>query len=334
MKYLAYPHDLAYGGPATFQKLLFDELPKNGWSILPPGTLGKADALFVNIGTRNLSLLHQAKRNKIPVIHRLDGVNWNYTFSLQHLKKCLMRQTRNHLVNYIRKNIADTVVYQSNYIKDSWLENFGETKAESHIIHNSTDLNRFHPLNIPDSNDKIRILCVEGVVQVNNEMMALFHKMSAELVQSGIVESISIVGKIPDNQDSAIGRIEGFHLLGSQTRERMPSIYQAHNLFLCLEVNPACPNSVIEALASGLPVCGYDTGSLRELAGEEAGAYGRAIHKGKQSVSLDIDSLISVIRDIKAHLTTMSQKARERALNCFNKDLLIQKYIDLLNTRT
>ena len=31
--------------------------------------------------------------------------------------------------------------------------------------------------------------------------------------------------------------------------------------------NKPCPNSVIEALASGVPVVGYNSGSLKELVG-------------------------------------------------------------------
>jgi glycosyltransferase involved in cell wall biosynthesis len=50
----------------------------------------------------------------------------------------------------------------------------------------------------------------------------------------------------------------------------MPQIF-CNAILLVLEVNPPCPNSVIEALASGIPIVGFDSGALRELVPEGAG---------------------------------------------------------------
>ena len=35
-----------------------------------------------------------------------------------------------------------------------------------------------------------------------------------------------------------------------------------------MELNPPCPNSLIEAISVGLPCIGFDTGSFKELLGE------------------------------------------------------------------
>ena len=51
----------------------------------------------------------------------------------------------------------------------------------------------------------------------------------------------------------------------------MNIIYSGKVIFFCLEINPPCPNSVIEAIASGVPITGYDTGSLKELITPGAG---------------------------------------------------------------
>ena len=51
----------------------------------------------------------------------------------------------------------------------------------------------------------------------------------------------------------------------------IPELMRSSHLLFSAEINPPCPNSVIEALACGLPVVGFDTGSLRELIGDNAG---------------------------------------------------------------
>src|SRR5690606_22120330 len=42
-------------------------------------------------------------------------------------------------------------------------------------------------------------------------------------------------------------------------------ILQASDIFIYSHLNPPCPNSVIEAISCGLPVVGFDSGSMSEL---------------------------------------------------------------------
>ena len=58
---------------------------------------------------------------------------------------------------------------------------------------------------------------------------------------------------------------------GALAQERIPEMDRSAHLLFSADLNPACPNSVIEALACGTPVVGFDTGALKELVPETCG---------------------------------------------------------------
>ena len=61
------------------------------------------------------------------------------------------------------------------------------------------------------------------------------------------------------------------HWAGAVSPEHIPEMDRSAHVLFSADLNAACPNSVIEALACGLPVVGFDTGALNELVIGDAG---------------------------------------------------------------
>jgi glycosyltransferase involved in cell wall biosynthesis len=96
------------------------------------------------------------------------------------------------------------------------------------------------------------------------------------------------------------------------------------------ELNAACPNSVIEAMACGLPIVGFDTGSIHELLGEEGGI---CVSYGNNHWLLeppDIPALTQAGLTLLNKRTRFRESSRQRAISFFNLDLMVEKYLDAL----
>lgn len=109
-------------------------------------------------------------------------------------------------------------------------------------------------------------------------------------------------------------------------------IDRSAHIYFSAEVNPPCPNAVIEALACGIPVLGFDTGSLSELVPPAAGKtvpYGADVWKLE---SPDISSLTEAALEILTNLPQYQQSARQHAEENLGLDLMVEKYLNFFTT--
>ena len=101
--------------------------------------------------------------------------------------------------------------------------------------------------------------------------------------------------------------------MGVVDRDKIPEIDRSGHVFFSAELNAGCPNSVVEALACGLPVIGFQTGSLPELVVEEAG---KTVPYGANHWKLeppDIESLSLAAMEVLKDQEQYHVAARRRA---------------------
>jgi glycosyltransferase involved in cell wall biosynthesis len=141
-----------------------------------------------------------------------------------------------------------------------------------------------------------------------------------------------VVGKISDEHQLRVeskSRVS-IQWIGSVPRERIPEIMRSAHLFFSADLHPACPNSVIEALACGLPVVAFDTGAVKELV---IGDSGRVIPYGSNSWNIehpDIPALTQSAYDILKNQPHFSRTARSYAESALGLDQMVDAYLKVL----
>ena len=117
---------------------------------------------------------------------------------------------------------------------------------------------------------------------------------------------------------------------GLVPHEQIPALDRSAHLLYSSDINAACPNSVIEALACGLPVLGFDTGALPELV---TGNSGRVVPYGGDPWQLEppeIAALAEAAVKILVRQTQFRAAARARAEDAFGLDLMLDDYLQAL----
>ncbi len=290
-----------------------------------------ADAILVIAGTRFLPRLWRAQRRGIRVVQRLDGVNWVHRVKWSGLKYTVRAEYGNFMLSFIRDYIADKVIYQSQFIR-KWREDwYGVAKAPATVIINGVDLQTYTPSGEYERpTDVYRILLLEGSL-ARGLNSGLFHAMSvAEKLSAKYPMEVAVAGVVDEATRSKLKSKVPVKFLGTVPRADIPKLARSSHLMYCAEVNPPCPNSVIEALACGLPVIGFDTGSLKELVTEDAGCivpYGGDPWKLETP---DISALAVAAEKVLTNQDQFRTAARRRAESAFGLDQMVESYLKVL----
>jgi glycosyltransferase involved in cell wall biosynthesis len=111
----------------------------------------------------------------------------------------------------------------------------------------------------------------------------------------------------------------------------IPELDRSAHLLYSADLNAACPNAAIEALACGLPVVGFDTGALPELV---AGDAGRVVPYGGNVWKLDppdVPALAAATAEILRDQHRFQHAARLRAEQVFGLDKMVDSYLAVLS---
>jgi len=326
------PQTRGVGGMVSFRYKLEAGLARHGVMVSSRPEMLDYEVLLVIGGTRRLGDLRAARQRGIPVIQRLDGMNWLHRKQRTGARHFLRAEASNALLRTIRDRFATHIVYQSEFSRDWWEGKHGKSRVPTSIVHNGVDLDRYAP-GEEDTRPRnvVRMLLVEGNLGGGYELGLKLALQLGQQLDDRLPSRLElmVVGQVDADLRSLVTRTTPFPVrwAGLVAREQIPSLDRSAHFLYAADLNPACPNAVIEAMACGLPVAAYSTGALPELVQDVAGVLVPYGGDPWQLDPPDTEALADAVLEMLENHARYCDGARRRAEESFGLDKMVQGYL-------
>lgn len=326
------PQKLGLGGPASFQASMIRVLEECGIAVTHDPLDPAISAILLIGGTKQVKDVHRAQKAGVRVVQRLNGMNWVHRKKFTGVRHFIKAEYGNLKLSSIRRT-ADHVIYQSEFSRGWWNRVYRPILAPDTVIHNGVDLELFSPgiSNLPE--DHFRILLVEGHLGGGYEQGLLTAIQLVRLLNQRMEKrtELMVAGDVPETlRQQAESMGEKVTWCGVVKHESIPEVLRSAHLLFSADINAACPNSVIEAMACGLPVIAFDTGAMRELITPDCG---RIADYGGDVWNLDppdVYALADAAREVILERGKLSAGARRQAEQKFDIRKVVDSYLDVL----
>jgi glycosyltransferase involved in cell wall biosynthesis len=327
------PRPEGVGGVATFREKFERALQARGLEV-EYDLRRPVDAVLILAGTHRLQELWRLRRQGVRLVQRLDGINWVHRRTCTGWRHFLRSEYGNFILATIRNRLAHRIIYQSRFSQRWWEEWYGPAEAPSWIVYNGVDTRLYTPQGAHERpTDRWRILIVEGSFGGGYEMglwnaIGLLRGLQAQGLNVELQVAGQVSRKLQKQVEASVKH--GLRWAGVVPRAQIPYLARSAHLFFSGDINAACPNSVIEALACGLPVLAFDTGALSELVVGEAG---RLVPYGGDPWKLsppNIAGLLPAAQEILSRQEHFRNAARAHAESALNIEKMVEGYLKVL----
>lgn len=321
------------GGMVSFQAKLTAGLKARGIQVSDDPAEPSCNAILITGGARDIAGLLRARHRGVRIVQRLDGINWLHRRLHTGPRHFLRAEYGNRLLALLRSRVVTHIVYQSEFVRGWWAGQFGPERVPSVVIHNGVDLSAYTPDGSHERPTEVfRLLLVEGSLQGGYETGLATALGLAERLAEKFPLEMMVVGRLSPSLQTVTQKKSRVPIrwAGLVPRDQIPALDRSAHLLYSADINAACPNSVIEALACGLPVSGFATGALPELVTGDAG---RLVSYGGDPWKLDppdLPALTGAAAEILQNNAHFRAAARQRAKEAFGLDAMVEKYLQIL----
>jgi glycosyltransferase involved in cell wall biosynthesis len=255
------------------------------------------DILFTNSFMVTYRHLAAAKK-RLPglrVVQRVDG-------SARDYGRADDADERQALANLA----ADLTVYQSEYSRISTRQKFRVISQDGPVIYNPVDTELFRPAG--SDGDRQAAVRVCNASFSTNRLKGTWQ--IGELARRSPKVEFVLCGRYPD-----LPNLPNISHMGHLDRADLAATMRACDVFLSLAQKESCPNVVLEALASGLPILYSDSGGTPELVGD-------------CGLPVTLDTFPERLARIISAREALAEKARSRVLARFTPDLAFGRYME------
>jgi glycosyltransferase involved in cell wall biosynthesis len=259
------------------------------------------DVLFVNSWVVRPEIVRRLKRDRaaLRVAHRVDGAAIDYGSNPASDPV----QARVNLY-------ADVTIFQSDYSKFSTREKYRVIPNDGPVVYNPVDTSLFDvqgaKIDLPTGTPLVA--CASWSVNLRKGTWQV-----DELAERHPDITFVLCGRF-----DAVSSRDNVVRLGHLSRSQMAEALRSCHVFLNLSENDPCPNVVLEALASGLPVLYRDSGGVPELVAD-------------CGEPVEMETFKRGLYRVLATRELMARRARSRAVEQFSLDTIFTKYWDAIS---
>ncbi len=232
-------------------------------------------------------------------------------------------------------SLADHVLYQSKFCKESADQFLGPRDSDFEILYNPVNTEYFSPKISLESSPEKAEKGPTSLLLAGSHWTSYRPLVAVEVVQMLVREGhydvvLQIAGRFCWDKDpreaekqvmeyaASCGVADRVQFTGPYRQNEAVELFRNNSILLHTKYNDPCPRLVVEAMACGLPIVYSASGGVPELVGSSAGVGVIGPLSWEKDYPPRADDLATAVTDVISNIEQYSHAARTRAVERFD----------------